>query len=394
MKSLMILGASVLQLPAIIEARKMGIKTIVVDYNKDAIGFQYADIICVESTINTERVLELAKQYKPNGIITLASDMPMVTVATVCEELGLTGISLECAYKATNKSLMRKALKKFNVPIPKFYIVNNDVEYRLAISNFNEDFIVKPSDNSGSRGIFKVSDYEEAKLAYEYSRKYSRNGQVLVEEYMIGKEVSVETFTINGATNILAITDKETTGSPYFVETGHLQPSQQSIDNIHKIEDIARRAVEAIGIYNGPSHVEVKLTNEGPKIVEIGARMGGDFITTHLLPLSTGINMVKATINLAVGEPVDIIKKRENVAMIKFIEASKGVIKSIYGIDNAKEFSNIIEVGINKNIGDKIGEIMSSNDRLGYIISCGETFEDAKDAIEKSMKTIEICVEV
>lgn len=313
MKKIMILGASILQLPAIKKAKEMGLQVIVADMDENAIGFQEEGIICeVISTIDSEKILEAAKKYNIDGIMTLASDMPMRSVAIVAKEMGLVGISEKTALNATNKAEMRQCLKECGVPIPQFFCVSSREEYEKAIEYFRKaqlKCIVKPADNSGSRGVDLLSDLSDEELiskVYEYSKSYSRGGDIVVEEYMEGPEVSVETLSVDGECHIIQITDKLTTGAPYFVEMGHSEPSELPEDVKIKISEVASTAVKAIGITNGPSHTEIKVTKDGPKIVELGARLGGDNITTHLVPLSTGVDMVECCIKIALGETPQI----------------------------------------------------------------------------------------
>lgn len=390
MKKIMILGASILQVPAILEAKKMGLYVIAVDMNEKAIGFQYADKCAVVSTIDISGVLKVANEEKIDGIMTIASDMPMRTVATVSKELGLIGIDEETAIKATNKYEMRKALAKENVPIPKFVKVNNYEQYEENIKEFKLPYILKPVDNSGSRGIYLVRNDKEARDAFEYTKRYSRNGDVLIEEFMQGQEVSVESMTIEGETHVIAITDKLTTGAPKFVEMGHSQPTRVSNEIKEKILQITKDAVRAIGIKNGPSHTEVMITEDGPKIVELGARLGGDNITTHLVPLSTGVNIVKANIECALGMKVDLETKFQKGSAIRFFEQREGILEKVDGIENAIKNGKVKEAIINRKIGEKIGEINNSADRIGYVISQGDNAEDAIKACEEAMKKVDI----
>ena len=334
-KKIMILGASILQLPAIKQAKAMGLDVIAVDINPNAIGFKVPNIKKeIISTIDIPSVIEAAKKHHIDGIMTLATDMPMRTVAAVVKELGLIGIQEETALKATNKAKMRLALQKENVPIPKFFKVSNVKEYQNAVKKFNMPFIVKPVDSSGSRGIFEVIDINNNQLikqAYEYCRPFSRNGDVIVEEYMKGPEVSVETLSINGECHVIQITDKLTTGAPHFVEMAHSQPTRHSQKIIEQISKIAKAANKAIGIENGPSHTEIIVTTEGPKVVELGARLGGDNITTHLVPFSTGINMVECCIKIALGETIEIIPKWNRGSAIRYFQQKAGIIKKYQG---------------------------------------------------------------
>lgn len=397
MKKIMILGASILQLPAIQKAKEMGLHVIAVDMNPSAIGFNEPRIIKeVISTIDIPAVVECAKKHDIDGVMTLASDMPMRTVAAVSKELNLVGITEETALKATNKACMREALKQGGVPIPVFYRVSSKAEYDVVTSKFNVPFIVKPADNSGSRGIVKIDDLTDKQSifdAYNYSKSSSRNGDVVVEEYMNGQEVSVETITVNGECHVIQITDKITTGTPHFVEMGHTQPSQLDEDTKQRISEVAKAANKAIGIVNGPSHTEIIVTKEGPKIVEIGARLGGDCITTHLVPLSTGVDMVECCIKIALGEKPDIDIKFSKGAAIRYLSCDTGKIGSITGVDGAEELEGIKQISIVHGVGDTVSEVKSSSDRIGFVVAQGDTPTEAVDKCNSAIEMINITVE-
>ena len=380
-KKIMILGASILQLPAIEKAKEMGLDVVVVDMNPNAIGFEISGIKKeIISTIDVPAIIEAAKRHQIDGIMTLATDMPMRSVAAVAEQMGLVGIDKDTAVKATNKAEMRKALQKAGVPIPKFFVVSNKEEYKEAVKEFDVPFIVKPADSSGSRGIFEVIDITNAELvkkAYEYCKPYSKVGDVVVEEYMNGPEVSVETLTINGVCHVIQITDKLTTGAPHYVEMGHSQPTKHSDEIASRIAEIAKEANKAIGIKNGPSHTEIIVTSQGPKVVELGARLGGDNITTHLVPLSTGVNMVECCIKIALGEMPDIKHKWSRGSAIRYFEQHAGIIESIQGIDKAKRIPGIQQISIVHGAGERITEIESSGSRMGFVIAQSSDAESA-----------------
>lgn len=385
----MILGASVLQLPAIKQAKAMGLEVVAVDMNPDAIGFKEEGIEKeIISTIDIPGVLKAARKHKINGIMTLASDMPMRTVAAVAKEMNLVGIDEQTAINATNKFEMRKALKKYGVPIPKFYKASNEQEYLECISHFKGKFITKPADNSGSRGIYLVDDPAKAGEAFAYSKSNSRNGDIVVEEYMEGPEVSVETLTIDGVCHVIQITDKLTTGAPHFVEMGHSQPSQLDSSIQDRIRAVAIAANKAIGINNGPSHTEIIITQEGPKIVELGARLGGDCITTHLVPLSTGVNMVESCIKICLGEHPDFQHKYSYGSAIRYFNSKRGVILNVKGIDEAKRINGVQLIHVEDVIGENFSEITSSSSRIGFVISQALNSEEAIKICEKACNMI------
>lgn len=395
-KRIMILGASILQLPAIKKAKELGLNVIVVDMNPNAIGFKEDGVICeVISTIDTEKVLECAKKYKINGIMTLASDMPMRTVAVVSNAMGLVGPTEETALKATNKAAMRVALKKHGVPIPMFYCISTREEFLSAVRKIRSGgykCIVKPADNSGSRGINLLEDYSDKNVnaAFDYSKKYSHSGEVMVEEFMEGPEVSVETLSIQGVCHVIQITDKLTSGVPFFVEMGHSQPSLLESNVQEKIRQVTIAANSAIGIKNGPSHTEIKVTKEGPKVVELGARLGGDNITTHLVPFSTGVDMVECCIRIALGEQPEYISKYNKASAIRYFETSEGYIKDIVGMDTAEQIPGIKQVSIVHGAGYHAGIIKNSIDRVGFVIAQSDTVENAVESCNKAMKVIKI----
>lgn len=399
MKKIMILGASILQLPAIEQAKKMGIHVIAVDMNPNAIGFKIEGITKeIISTTDIPAILAAAKRHKIDGIMTLATDMPMRAVATVSKEMNLVGINEDTAIKATNKAAMREALKKAKVPIPVFYRVSTKEEYLDAvekIKNAGYRCIVKPADNSGSRGIDLLKDFESETIenAFKYSKKSSRSGDLMVEEYMEGSEVSVETLSINGKCHVIQITDKLTTGAPYFVEMGHSQPSRHSEEIKKKITQIAIAANQAIGIENGPSHTEIKVTKEGPKVVELGARLGGDNITTFLVPLSTGVNMVECCIRIALGENPDLEIKHKMASAVRYFDIEYGKIKNISGIAEARNIPGVKQIFVVHGVGDKMNGIKSSGDRAGFIIAQSDTAEKAIEACIIAKKLIKIEVE-
>ena len=284
------------------------------------------------------------------------------------------------------------------VPVPLFYRVSSKQEYLDAVESVRKSgykCIIKPADNSGSRGIDLLENFnaETVERAFEYSKQSSRSGDLMVEEYMEGPEVSVETLSVNGECHVIQITDKLTTGAPYFVEMGHSQPSRHSEEMKKKIEEVAIAANRAIGIENGPSHTEIKVTKDGPKVVELGARLGGDNITTYLVPLSTGVNMVECCIKIALGEKPDLSKKYEKASAIRYFDVEYGKIKNISGIEEAKAIQGVKQIFVVHGIGEIMNGIKSSGDRAGFVIAQSDSVEKAIEACVTAKKLIKIEVE-
>ena len=392
MKKALIIGASILQMPAILKARELGYFVGVVDYNPKAEGVPLADVFFNVSTIDVEGVVKTAKDFRPDVILTLATDKPMRAVAAACEALGLPGISQETALRATDKGAMIRAFETHGVEHPWYILVSEPEALESLCGEVRYPCVVKPTDNAGSRGVVLCRDEEELLAGYVYARSESYGGEVIIEEYLEGPEFSVEVMVVDGEPQVLQITDKLTTGAPHFVEMGHSQPTRQPKETQEKISDLAVRACRAVGINVGPAHVEIILTKNGPVMVELGARMGGDCIATHLVPLSTGIDMVGASIRLAEGATPDFSPKHERGSAIRYFRSSPGILKDIEGVEKAQALPGIQDISFVYKIGDFIGEVDSSTDRIGFVIAEAATAEKAVEACEKAMQMITIHV--
>lgn len=398
-KKMMILGASALQVPAIKKAKELGYQIILVDYDANAVGFPLADIKLVVSTLDQEEVYRQALIYKPDVVITSTSDGPVRTAAYVNEKLGKQpDLSYKDSLCATIKNYMRDRLKENHLPIPEYYAVNNFNEFTEAVRKLEGCCIIKPADNAGSRGVVLLTgssfpSNEQLLQAYEYSRENARGGVVMVEEYMTGPEVSVEAMTVNEETTIVTITDKFITPPPYFVEIAHSEPSILDEETQEQICQITKKALKAIGLINAPSHTEIKVTKEGPKIVELAARLGGDFITSKLVPLSTGVDMVGNSVLLATGANVDLTPTRQNGSAIHFIQGAEGILKNIVVDEEIYQLEGIEEVSLYKKPGDLTHSTRSSNDRLGHIITTGKTASEALERAKKALSYIHIFYE-
>lgn len=304
MKKLAIIGASYLQLPLIEKAKSMGIETHVFAWAADDVGERAADHFYPISIVEKEQILDKCREIGVDGICSIASDLAMVTVNYVAGQLGLTGNSADCTLRSTNKHQMRLAFERNGDPSPRSLLVEGvddlrNVELRYPV-------IVKPTDRSGSRGITKLSGPAGLEEAIAYAKEQGFEDKALVEEFAVGQEYSVECLSWQGRHRFLALTHKYTTGAPHFIETGHLQPAPVSAELLGRVKQVVSHALDSLGIRYGASHSELKIDEDGRiMLIEIGGRMGGDFIGSDLVELSTGVDFVKAVIETALGtEPV------------------------------------------------------------------------------------------
>lgn len=306
MKKIAILGASYAQLPLIIKAKQMGFETHVFAWETGDVGENAADFFHPISIREKELVLNKCTEVGIDSICSIVSDVASVTVSYVAEKMGLPGNSLECAIRSTNKQRMRRCFGAHGDPCPESRAIDHISEIEDLVLDY--PVIVKPVDRSGSRGIFKVYDKEELVSAVEQSLEVSFEHRILVEDFAEGDEYSVEFISYQGQHHFLQITQKHTTGEPYFLETGHTEPAPLVDELRDRIKNVISHALTSLGITDGASHSEVKVDAEGNiNIIEIGPRMGGGGIGTDLVHLSTGVDFVRAVIDVANGNIPDLI---------------------------------------------------------------------------------------
>ena len=312
---LAIIGASYLQLPVVERAKEMGLRTICFAWPQGAVCKEVCDRFYPVSITEKEEILRICREEQITGICTIGSDVAAPTVAYVAQQMGLPGNAYDAAVRAHDKKLMQQILIDAGVDCPKtidqLSILNSPylqiVPLGKELSTLNFPLIVKPTDRSGSLGVQKVESEEDLQPAINLAKSLSIAGEAIVEEYIEGREISVEMISQNGVHYALQITDKTTTGAPHFVELAHHQPSSLPAEMQARIFTITRKALDALGLTNGASHSEYKITADGRIVVmEIAGRMGGDFIGSDLVQLSTGYDFLRGVIEVAIGLPIHV----------------------------------------------------------------------------------------
>lgn len=360
MQKIAIIGASYLQLPLVEKAKIMGLETHCFAWETNAVCKHIADFFYPISITEKEKILSVCQQLKIDGILTIASDLAVETVNYIAEKMDLIANPYQYTSLVTNKVAMRSELLKNNISSP-CYITEKQEDYNLFKIPF--PVIVKPTDRSGSLAVEKVENYENLIKAIQKAKEVSFSKEVIIEQYIEGKEVSVESISWQGKHYILAITDKVTTDR-YFVEIAHHQPSMLANDVLDKIKAITLTTLNALHIENGAAHTEIKISPKGEVfIIEVGARMGGDFIGSHLVELSTGYDYLKGVIDVALGNFSEPVIQKKHFAGVYFLSEKTKKIEEI--IKNADKFPFVIKSEI---LTNNLKKLQSSADRSGYLI--------------------------
>ena len=369
MKRIVIIGANDFQRPLIQRAKAMGYTTYVFAWREGATGAADADYFYEISITEKEQILEICRKIQPDAVATIGSDLANITVQYLAEKLGLPGNSRECIVNSTNKYAMRSAFQKAGIPVPEYWLVSQGEEV------FPRHFpvIVKPTDRSGSRAITKVERQEDLREAIKNAAGQSFEKKAIVEEYLRGAEYSVETISYQGHHTCLAITKKFTTGSPHYIEVGHLQPAPLTEEMQVKVKETVFRALDALDVKFGAGHSELRIDREGRiRIIEIGSRMGGDCIGSDLVPLSTGYDFVGMVVDTAAGKPPVLTEKKSRVSAVRFLmnENDFRLLENI-----KKEYPDHLK----KEVLEKkegCAEIVDSGTRPGFFILQTETMEE------------------
>ena len=394
--TIMIIGAGSMQVPAIRAAQELGMETVVLDMDPDAPGMVLADFPIEMSTRDFEGCVREARSFpygEIEGVITVGTDASL-SQAAVAEALNLPGIHFNIAEKATNKVKMRKAFEQAGIPQPHFRGVWEKEEARQAAHQMGFPLVIKPADNMGGRGVRKLEDEDDFDVGFDRAKRTSTRGELILEEYMEGEEFSTDALFYDGDLIHQTIADRIIEREPFFIETGHVLPSQKPKDIQQQILKLAHRAAEALGITVGAAKGDIKMTDDGPKMVEMAARLSGGFMSGWTYPLATGRSIIQDALKIAMGihpEP-PLNPPIKQIALERAIIPNTGEIREINGIEQVNQLRGIADVSINFEIGDEIQKPRSNLDKPANIIVTGTDLKEAKSIADRAENALEFVV--
>ena len=394
-KAVVILGAGIMQIPAIRSVQKKGIISIVFDGNKLAPGreiahhFETIDLKDCSSIL--AKCIEYREVYHIAGVFTAGTDFSYAA-AWISERLGLTSITYETALKATDKSKMRKAFKDNNVPSPGFIIAEkNDID-DAQINELGFPLVVKPVDSMGARGTVRVDSRKELEKAFSAAIKYSRLGKVIIEQFIEGAEFSLDAVIKNGNISVCGIADRHIFFPPYFVEMGHTMPSSYPQEVTEKVVNVFCDGIKAIGIDNGSAKGDIKYSSSGAVVGEIAARLSGGYMSGWTFPYSTGFSVIDAAIDIAMGnDPGSIIYNYDKTSAERAFISIPGKVDSIIIPDyilNRNEKSTVRDLFLNIRSGDSVNFPRNNVEKCGNVIAVHKDRESAVFEAEKACRDI------
>ena len=357
-----VLGANKPLIPFYRQAKALGYEIVGIASEEGAVCRKFCDRFYPVSFTELDKVTDICRKENIDGILSFSLESALPTVTYVAQKLGLVSNTEESIKLTQSKFSQRQALELAGIPVPKYFKINKESDLELVRCNY--PVIVKPIDSGGSQGIVKVDEPAQLNNAYIYAKEYSRTAGVIVEEYIDGREFSVEYISHHGIHYFIQITDKVTSGAPRFVEMQHHQPANIPADIQYRIKKMVEEALTALKIENSASHTEIKLNNNGELfIIETGARMGGDYITSDLVRLSTGYDFVEGAIKLAVGQFEEPLKPIQMFSGVYFYSKLARDIGKI--IKNHEKYPEIIEYEYSEG---PLTDVQSNADRQGYFL--------------------------
>jgi carbamoyl-phosphate synthase large subunit len=392
MKKVLIFGVGELQRSIIRRAKLKGLFTIGIDPCADAVCKDEVDAFEIVGGQDFEGTCAVVEKYGVDAIVTAATDKPLVMMARVAEKYGFPFYSVETAQWSTDKYQMKQRFLEGGVPCARGRLIAkveeaDDLYYPL---------IIKPRDNSGSRGVKLCRNNEELQEAMQEALQYSHLDTVLVEEYIEGQEYSIEGLHYEGKSEVIQFTEKTTTEFPYNVELAHKQPANLTENQKNDIRELVSKIAKCMHFENCPSHTELKINERGIFIIETSPRMGGDYITSTLVPLSTGINMEDQLLHIALGEKVDTQTGRvEKASGVCFFCLPEGVVKRIDPLINeVVNWPGVYSFELKLKEGDEVHQITSSLNRYGEVIVKGEDRKMVDKRLKEYNKALEIRIQL
>lgn len=412
-ENILILGAGLMQKPAIECARKIA-NTVVIDADPHAVCVPLAHEFRNVDLKDREGILKLAEELNSNGnklkgIFTAGTDFS-ASVSYAGEKLGLYCHSFDSALNASNKNLMRECFKKAHVPSPDF-IVQNEKTFSLEqIKSFTAKngfpFVVKPCDNMGARGCRMVRSENEIESAVKDGFTFSRSHTIIIEQYMDGPEFSIDALVYQGSVTITGFADRHIYYPPYFIETGHTMPASIDFGKKKELTEAFVKGIKSLGLTCGAAKADIKYTKNGPMIGEIAARLSGGYMSGWTFPYSSDFNLTEEALKIACGMvPDNLLKMREPVVFekeknlpfevyeISSVKSSAerawisipGTVKSVENYNEEKDLIDIKNIfPRNINPGDKVDFPRNNVSKCGNIISLAPSIGQACEESEKA----------
>ncbi len=391
MKKLMIMGAGIYQVPLIRKAKEMGIWTIAVSIPGNYPGFAIADQVIYENTVDYEKVLEAARREQIDGIVTAGTDVAVVTIGKVCDELGLTGLSFEAAQIASNKIRMKQKYEEYGVRTARFCEVTFEDDMQEKTKGLNFPLIFKAVDTSGSRGIIRVNSADEFEHARNIVRANTRTDHFIIEEFIEGKEFGAQAFVHHGEVKFILPHGDYVFQGDTGVPIGHFAPYDLAEGVIEDAKKQLETAIRAMKLDNCAINADFILKDDKTYVLELGGRSGATCLA-ELVSIYYGFDYYEKLILAVLGEDVEFPQEMAVPNASMLLRSDKdGIITAMENHNEADE--DICEVQFDYKVGDEVKKFHVGPHRIGHVITKGTTLAEAEAKLDEALSKIRITVE-
>lgn len=390
-----------MQIPLIKEARNMGRYIIVLDRNEHAEGMELADIpvcadikntgLCVDECMRIRK--KIPEYCSISGVLTVGTDFS-TTVAAIAAALGLPGINFDCALCAKNKILMRRCFAEKSCPQPRFCGADNLEEASVAVKDLPFPLVIKPADNMGARGVKRVDTIAELQdwfpVAEGFAHTEDTEKKVIIEEYISGSELSIDALIYDNEIFITGVADRIIRHEPYFIEIGHIMPSQLAEEQTSAAVYAFKQGIRALGIRTGMAKGDIKINEKGAFIGEIAARLSGGYMSGYTYPYATGVNLMRNAVRIAENTPPSGLTPSKKWCSIEraIIAPKEGIIRQINGIDKVKKLSGIKNVFLFYTPGQYVKLPQNNVEKGGNIIAAAPSYAETLNITENALQNI------
>ena len=394
MRTIFVLGAGIMQIPALRIAKERGWRVVAADGSDKAAGIPYVDEFVHIDLKDRPALEEAARRLKEtgglDGVMTAGTDFS-ASVAWVAEKLGLPGIPFETALDASDKSRMRSVFSAAGVPSPRFYVLSRSESLSGLPDFLAFPLVVKPVDNMGARGCRLVRNEAELAQALSDAHEHSRSGRAIVEEYLEGPEFSLDALVHEGRITLCGVADRHITFAPYFVEMGHTMPTAYPEKDVAEVVRVFEAGIRALGIRNGAAKGDIKLTSRGGYVGEIAARLSGGYMSGWTYPYASGVDPAAGALDIAVGiAPRDLTPKREWVSAERAFISIPGAVLLVAGERTARAEPYVKEVFFRVGSGDRVVFPANNVEKCGNVISQAPDRASAVEAAERAARAVRI----
>ena len=395
---ILVLGAGYWQIPLIKTVQRLGYHAVAIDRDPNAPGKSVADKFEPIDITDSETAIKLGRELGIIGAVSDQTDLSVPALAKICATLGLPGPSPETALNTTNKARMRELAKKAGLKNPRYRVCKSTDEALSAIDENHIDApggvglpcVVKPTDAQASRGVVRVDRREDLKNSCDEAFKFSHEGRILIEQYLVGTEVTCEGCRYAGQTHLLAVSAKRHTPPPHIIAINLDFPAPFPVETMEEIRTTYEKLVDALGIVAGSIHGELIVASDGVYLVEMANRGGGSGTSSHVVPALSGVDLLEANVHYAVGNEMPVHRTKNRAGVLRFFLFGEGKVISIEGLSEAQSIPGVVACDLYIKVGDILNPPIMDTQRHGYVITVADTLEEAKSVADYANSRIHI----